>query len=359
MAGSVVLSFFHFFVEMVDFCADASGLDSPRGVFYLFLCLGLTPILLPRLLVHWSTRRTAVTTAFLDGVHSFVTRDGVPIHTIHWPPRPHPLLGTVLQARASVLLLPDVLLSRAARFEALAAGLTRAGFAVHAMDPRGCGLSGGDRCYAERWEDWLQDALDWARRTSCGGRVIVVGQGDTLALHVAHALGDAVVAVVLVSPVLRPRAFGGTVSVLARLTPKLPLLAVDPAERLTTNLDHWLHRSGPAGYAGRIRARAYEEVRAMAKRAVKRAKRFHAPLVILQGELDALATVEASQGFLNACGSPYKRLDLLPHAKHDLLGEDPEVAARTREAIIEFCLFSTKALLPTKNRAETQPPEEL
>lgn len=341
-----VVSFLFFFVEVVDYCAEASGLDSPRGVLFLFLCFATSPLLLPRLFLFWCTRKTSTSVPLLEGVHGMVSRDGLPLHTIHWSPRPHPLLSAVQPARASVLLLPDVLISRAARFEALAAGLTRAGFAVHAIDPRGCGLSGGDRCYAEKWEDWVQDAVDWGRRSTGSGRIIVVGQGDTLALHVTHALGDGVVAVVLVAPVLKPKAFGGTVSFLAKLTPKLPLLSIDPAERLTTNLDHWLHHSGPPGYSGRIRARAYEEVRAMAKKALKRAKRFHTPVLILQGELDRLCSIQASQDFLNVINSPYKRLDIIQHAKHDLLGEDPEAAASAREAIIEFCLFSTKTLPP-------------
>src|SRR5258706_360663 len=73
------------------------------------------------------------------------------------------------------------------RYAALALRLASAGFAVHAVDLRGHGDSGGDRVWVDRFDDYLDDvdvALAEVRRQDGARKVFYFG----------HSMGGAVVA---------------------------------------------------------------------------------------------------------------------------------------------------------------------
>lgn len=79
------------------------------------------------------------------------TRDGLELHTLHWPADGDP--------RAYVLLVHGIA-EHASRHAHVATRFAQAGIETHAFDLRGFGASSGRRAYLDRWSQYHDDVED-------------------------------------------------------------------------------------------------------------------------------------------------------------------------------------------------------
>jgi len=118
----------------------------------------------------------------------FTTRDGVSLHSRHWPlPSGSALHG--------VALIIHGLGEHAARYDHVAAALNAQGWAAVGYDHRGHGRSGGARGKLARDDDFLHDlaiVVDATRQAYPGQRLLLVGHsmGGIIAARFVAALAQ-------------------------------------------------------------------------------------------------------------------------------------------------------------------------
>lgn len=95
------------------------------------------------------------------------TRDGLDLHTLHWPAAGSP--------RAHLLLVHGIA-EHASRHAQVASRFAAAGIETHAFDLRGFGTSSGIRAYVERWPVYHDDVEDQlaAVRAKAGALPVVL-----------------------------------------------------------------------------------------------------------------------------------------------------------------------------------------
>jgi len=103
---------------------------------------------------------------------SVTTRDGIRLLTRHWP----------AAAPRSAVLLVHGLAEHSGRYEEVGEQLATAGLETFSWDQRGFGLSGGERCWIDRWAQLHDDVEDRlaATRAAVPGKPVIL---------YAHSLG--------------------------------------------------------------------------------------------------------------------------------------------------------------------------
>ncbi len=217
------------------------------------------------------------------------------------------------------------------RYQALADWLSARGWSVAAFDLRGHGKSAGQRGHIRRFTDYLSDVLAFLeelRREREGLPLALLGHsmGGLVVVRFAELYPDRVQGVILSAPffgLVMPvptykRALG---RLAARLWPALSLpngidptlLSHDPKVVEAYRTDPLVHRVATA--------RWFTEVQAAQAAALEDAARLTAPLLVLLGEADGLASVSATRRFFVACGSEDKALKLYEGFFHEVLNE--------------------------------------
>jgi alpha-beta hydrolase superfamily lysophospholipase len=234
--------------------------------------------------------------------------------------------------RAAIVIVHG-LAEHSGRYADTAAVLAGAGFAVHAVDCRGHGLSEGIRVHVDSVDEYVADAraaLEEIRRRHPDRPLFLLGhsQGGLVVLKLALDFPDALAGIVVVSPFLavhpgsRPsRLVRLLAAVMRRLAPRVPLptridvrhLARDPAVGEAYARDALVSHAASAGWLRAIE-RAQREVREGASRL-----RVHA-LVMASGE-DRLVDPEATRRFAQA--APPDRVELVWWAGffHEMLND--------------------------------------
>ena len=227
-------------------------------------------------------------------------------------------------------------------YEELARRLTAQGYAVHGMDAQGHGRSSGERCYARRWAEVVDDEVDFIAAFNdvyppTLPRVLFGHSlGGLIALHVLlrgerQPLGDWQWAAVVLSA---PAAIGDPKVVtplnvfLARvgsfLAPKARVDKLDVAilsrnkEAVEVNRrDELIDHEGLRARFGREILRAQDEVKERGLKGVRM------PVLALHGGGDVLVPKASSVWVYEAVGSAQKRLCVYDKGYHEMF-EDPE-----------------------------------
>jgi acylglycerol lipase len=275
---------------------------------------------------------------------SFAARDGLEIFEQRWLPDDKP--------RATIVLVHGIN-EHSGRYTRFADDLCQHGYAIHAMDLRGHGRSGGRRIWIRRFDEFLGDVdLLLARAAaqqpdrpiflfghSMGGAIATLfcierqeDRHSCLSPEDRHSClsssqsqpklsglilsAPAVVVGNKVFPLLRRLA-----SLASRIWPRLRLprmgyrfISHDPAI-----VDAF--RNDPLVYHGRFPVRTGAEILEAANRIQQAAARLSLPLLILHGTGD-LATDHHGSQYLHAhAGSTDKTLHLYPGFYHEVFSE--------------------------------------
>jgi alpha-beta hydrolase superfamily lysophospholipase len=243
------------------------------------------------------------------------------------------------EPRASILLVHG-LAEHCGRYEHVGRWLAGHGFAVHAYDHQGHGLSDGVRCYVRRFSDFLDDAavaLERVRAAEPERPVFVVG----------HSMGGLVVAALACE---RQPDVAGFVTSAAALVPGAPPPAIQLALlRLARRVLPRLHISNnldPDGLStdpevGRrylddplverkLTLSLASELFAQMKRTAASGEAVGRPLLCMHGDDDPICAAEGSRAF--AAAAPHARYRGFPGMRHEIFNEP------RREAVFETML---------------------
>lgn len=257
-----------------------------------------------------------VTEGQLEGV------DGTPLHTRTWPSA----------SPRAVALVVHGLFEHAGRYGHVAEALRGAGLTVTAYDQRGHGRSGGPRGLVPSVELLLDDlalVVAHVRARHNGLPLVLLGHslgGMVAALWAAErgVLGS-LAALVLSAPYLGRRAVPGpavhAARALGRLAPRLPTLAVDPADVSRDPAVVAAYRADPLVYSGRIPAATGAMMLSGAHRVRAAASALPGPLLLLQGGADRLTSPEAARHFYENAGAEDKTLEFYGSFFHEVFNE--------------------------------------
>lgn len=266
---------------------------------------------------------------------SFRALDGITLYEQWWHPsvEPKAVVGSI-----------HGLCEHSGRFRETADYLTEQGFALESFDLRGHGRSGGEALQIDSFFEYLDDLdvfIGRVRDRIPDKPLFLMGQcmGASILLQYAAAGRTAVRGLIIIAPFIQA---GPGLSPLSqklaalcgRILPRMPLFKINPrhysgdTEVLSQRAEDRLI------YQGRVSAKMLYELLQTERRIAARIEHIACPLLILHGEDDGLAAVEASRILHSRVGSPDKMLKVLPGFKHDIL-HGPE-SETVRQSIAEW-----------------------
>ena len=230
--------------------------------------------------------------------------DGVRLATVSWrPDGAEPPVGQVVLVHGFG--------EHSGRYGHVAAHLTAHGYAVHALDLRGHGLSTGRRGHIGRWQEYRDDLAAWVDQVRGAGaapaRTFVYGHslGGAIVLEYGLRLQPALAGMIASAPALIPSGVRHPIlEGLGRiLSPVWPTFGVHlPLEhaalsRQPETADRYDH--DPLVH-GRTTARAATESLAALRWTRDNADRWRLPLLLLHGTADRIISVAGSRDFAAA-----------------------------------------------------------
>lgn len=207
------------------------------------------------------------------------------------------------------------------------------GFAVHAIDHRGHGRSGGRRAVVDRMDRVISDLHGFVAKVRAqhgGGKIKLLGHsmGGSIALGYALRYPEDLSGLILSGP-----AVGGFVPpgqrlvlrLLSALAPNLGTLEL-PASGVSRDPEVVAtYERDPLVYHGKVPARTAGEMVAAAASFPARAAQMKLPVLIQHGAEDMLIPVEPNRAVYEALGSTDKTVTVYDGLYHEIYNE-PEHA---------------------------------
>lgn len=256
---------------------------------------------------------------------------GVTLHTVVWSPESEPI--------ADVVLLHG-LGEHSGRYAPVAEALTNAGFQVSALDHRGHGRSTGiEKGTIDGFERLVDDSGRFVESVRSLRPLFIYGHsmGGLAAVRLAERSLVGIAGYVLTSPAVMaadsiPPILVKLANVLGKLAPKLPTIALegDAISRVQPVRDDY--DADPLNYRGKLKAGTGRQMNLAMTAALAEAGRIIAPILIMHGDADRLASPMGSQRLADLVGSTDKTLRMWPGAYHELHHE-PERAEVIAEII--------------------------
>jgi acylglycerol lipase len=207
---------------------------------------------------------------------------------------------------------------------------TARGFAVHAPDLRGNGLSPGQRGYITRWDVFREDLrrfLELVRSEEPGLPLFVLGNslGGLIVLEYAVRYPEGLQGVIAAAPPLGTLGIPAPLlllgKVMSHIAPRFGMrtgmdlrgLARDPAVVDAVLADPHFHRWGTARLSVEV-ARAVERVQ-------EGAARFPLPVLLLHGGADRMVLPDGTRAFMAKLGQPDRTLIEYPDGFHALFAD--------------------------------------
>jgi acylglycerol lipase len=258
---------------------------------------------------------------------TLTTGDGTLLFRQWWSPDTAPR-GTVMISHG--------LAEHSGRYANVVDRLVPAGYVVHAHDHRGHGRSGGERCYVDHIDRFVEDlelVRTVVRQQHPTGPLILLGHsmGGGIALAYAVRYQRHLDALALSGPA----SDGGKnlnvvqrllIRTLARVAPhhKMPALPSeaicrDPAVVAAYDND-------PLVFRGVTTARLLGELRRNAALLATQSPSITLPVLLQHGEADELVSVEATRRLVRTLGSSSVTVHTYPGLAHEVFNE-PEKAA--------------------------------
>ena len=247
---------------------------------------------------------------------------GARLHRTSWMPQGEP---------KAVVVLAHGYAEHAGRYEHVAARLTAAGYAVHALDHWGHGKSDGEPGYVPAFGaytdglDTLLHAVD-AEHPRLQRFLIGHSMGGLVSvLHLLERQGQyagAVLSGPAIVPAEAPSRLMMWISrILSRLAPRLGVLQLDAAAISRDPAVVAAYLADPLVYTGKIGARLGGEMFLAMERARAGAVRLKLPLLLLHGADDRLTAPAGSQFLEQHVSSSDRTLRLYPGLYHEIFNE--------------------------------------
>jgi alpha-beta hydrolase superfamily lysophospholipase len=251
---------------------------------------------------------------------SFEGVEGVKIFTRDWQPegKPH-----------GVVVISHGLNAHSGLYAWAAQQFTSNGLAVHALDHRGRGRSGGERFFVKKFADWTTDLatfIDIVKAREPGLPVFLLGHsaGGVIACGYALEHQDELAGLIcedFAYQIPAPDVALAIVKGISRVAPHAHVLKLknedfsrDPAVVAALNADPLLaNESQPSETVAEL-VRADELLE-------KSVGQISLPLLILHGTADKVTSPSGSQEFYEKAGSSDKTLKLYEGHFHDLLAD--------------------------------------
>jgi alpha-beta hydrolase superfamily lysophospholipase len=224
----------------------------------------------------------------------------------------------------------------------IAEALTAAGYAVHLLDCRGHGQSGGKRAFVDDFRDYLSDLelfLDRVKEHAAGAPIFLLGHSHGALIAARYLLDkpDAVRGAVFSSPYFRLKLSVSPVKLLAgkllaRVLPGLPMRNDLKPEQLTRDVAIQNATRRDPLYQQIATPRWYTESTAAQETVLRRATEFVTPFLLLSGGADPIADPAAGREFFEHATSKDKQHKEYDGFLHELFHE-PERDAVFRDVV--------------------------
>lgn len=227
---------------------------------------------------------------------TFTSFDGLAIHHQTWLPEGDP--------KASIMLVHG-LGEHSGRYAHVAARLTAAGYAVHALDHRGHGKSGGKRAFVKAYDEFMSDLAQFRSIIESehpGTPLVVLGHSMGGNLALSHVLDhqDGVAGLVLSGPAIQASdelspAQVKVLSLVAKVAPGLRPRGLD-ASAISRDPDVVaVYRADPLVFTGKISAGLGSALLGAIDSFPARYPSLTLPILIMHGTDDRLTPIAGSK----------------------------------------------------------------
>jgi acylglycerol lipase len=235
---------------------------------------------------------------------SFTGAGGVTIFRRSWLPEHTP---------RAVLVLSHGMSEHSGRYDPVGRFLAAGGVAVHALDHRGHGRSGGEVGTVDQFSDFLDDLstfMSLARAEHPQGPLVLFGHSMGGLIAAAYVLErkPAPDLLILSGPAIVPLLEPGERRIDATR------LSRDPEEQRKYLEDPLILRE-------RVRDELFYRLAEGVGLLVGRAAEIRQPLLLLHGLDDRLCSAEGAEAYVRASGSPDVTVRLYPQGRHEMLNE--------------------------------------
>jgi len=211
------------------------------------------------------------------------------------------------------------------RYAHVAERLVSEGYAVHALDHRGHGRSGGTRAMIDRLDTLVDDLGRFVSRV--GGRPYLIGHsmGGAVALTYAIHHGETIAGLIVSGPAVATEAVPAPLKAitagLSRLAPNLPVFKIEDdavSRDPQVVLDY---QADPLNHPGKLPARTLGEIMRAMDAIPRDAVALRTPLLLLHGGEDRLCPPEGSRIVHANAGSADKTLKVYDGLYHEIFNE--------------------------------------
>ncbi len=251
---------------------------------------------------------------------TFTGAGGVTIFTTSWLPDTTPRDHLVLAHGYGEHL---------GRYRAVAEYFTAAGYAVHALDHRGHGKSGGTRAVIDSFANAdadIDQLVDKVRGESGLARIKLLGHsmGGSLALNYALNHPEKLSGLVLSGPAIGgglPKLQALLLGLISRIAPALGMIALD-ADAVSRDPQVVAdYKADPLVFHGKVPARTAREMMHAVTTYLPRVGSMQLPCLLMHGSADTLVRVEDAQPVFDAIASPDKTVRIFDGLYHEIFNE--------------------------------------
>lgn len=251
---------------------------------------------------------------------TFTGAGGVPIFATSWLPEGAP---------RDHLVLAHGYAEHLGRYRAVAKVFTDAGYAVHALDHRGHGKSGGTRAVIDSFANAdadIDQLVDRVRREGGFARIKLVGHsmGGSLALNYALNHPEKLSGLVLSGPAIGgglPKVQALLLSLISRIAPALGMIQLD-AEAVSRDPQVVAdYKADPLVFLGKVPARTAREMMHAISTYPARVGSMQLPCLLMHGSADSLVLAKDAQPVFDAIASPDKTVRIFDGLYHEIFNE--------------------------------------
>ncbi|HEX4385160.1 MAG TPA: alpha/beta hydrolase [Myxococcales bacterium] len=217
------------------------------------------------------------------------------------------------------------------RYQEVTHALISAGYAVHLLDCRGHGQSGGKRAHVENFGEYLSDLdlfLARVNEAAKGAPVFLMGHSHGCLISARYLLDKphAVRAALFSAPYFRLKLAVSPVKIWAgkligKLMPSLPMKNALTVEALTRDVAIQNATKADPLYQQIATPRWFTESTAAQETVMRRATEFVTPFIVMTGTADGIADPAAAREFYEAATSKDKQIKEYPGLLHEIFHE--------------------------------------